>query len=80
MRKTQLLSPAGVALFEPFTRLFPLEVPYVLVLTLYLLLWIQICQFCYNNIKTHSEQGRCPNCRRVYDDSSIQYRVPDVDE
>ncbi|EZF33492.1 hypothetical protein H109_05246 [Trichophyton interdigitale MR816] len=40
----------------------------------------QICQFCYNNIKTHSEEGRCPNCRRVYDESSIQYRVPDVDE
>ncbi|EFE38152.1 hypothetical protein TRV_07199 [Trichophyton verrucosum HKI 0517] len=27
-----------------------------------------------------SEEGRCPNCRRVYDESSIQYRVPDVDE
>ncbi|KAM5443807.1 transcriptional repressor general negative regulator of transcription subunit 4 [Microsporum ferrugineum] len=40
----------------------------------------QICQFCYNNIKTHSEEGRCPNCRRVYDESNIQYRVPDVDE
>ncbi|EER41497.1 CCR4-NOT core complex subunit Not4 [Histoplasma capsulatum H143] len=40
----------------------------------------QICQFCYNNIKTHSEEGRCPNCRRVYDESTIQYRVPDVDE
>ncbi|KAK2744330.1 transcriptional repressor general negative regulator of transcription subunit 4 [Onygenales sp. PD_40] len=40
----------------------------------------QICQFCYNNIKTHSEEGRCPNCRRVYDESTIQYRVPDADE
>ncbi|KAB8235023.1 CCR4-NOT core ubiquitin-protein ligase subunit MOT2 [Aspergillus alliaceus] len=40
----------------------------------------QICQFCYNNIKTHSEEGRCPNCRRVYDDSTIQYKVPDADE
>ncbi|KAL3471545.1 hypothetical protein BJX99DRAFT_237338 [Aspergillus californicus] len=40
----------------------------------------QICQFCYNNIKTHSEEGRCPNCRRAYDDSTIQYKVPDVDE
>ncbi|KAB8219368.1 hypothetical protein BDV33DRAFT_173807 [Aspergillus novoparasiticus] len=40
----------------------------------------QICQFCYNNIKTHSEEGRCPNCRRVYDESTIQYKVPDVDE
>ncbi|RAL17318.1 CCR4-NOT core ubiquitin-protein ligase subunit MOT2 [Aspergillus homomorphus CBS 101889] len=40
----------------------------------------QICQFCYNNIKTHSEEGRCPNCRRVYDESTIQYKVPDADE
>ncbi|OJJ45359.1 hypothetical protein ASPZODRAFT_134004 [Penicilliopsis zonata CBS 506.65] len=40
----------------------------------------QICQFCYNNIKTHSEEGRCPNCRRVYDESAIQYKVPDADE
>ncbi|KAH8689514.1 hypothetical protein BGW36DRAFT_401859 [Talaromyces proteolyticus] len=40
----------------------------------------QICQFCYNNIKTHNEEGRCPNCRRVYDESTIQYKVPDADE
>ncbi|PWY65221.1 CCR4-NOT core complex subunit Not4 [Aspergillus heteromorphus CBS 117.55] len=40
----------------------------------------QICQFCYNNIKTHSEEGRCPNCRRPYDESTIQYKVPDADE
>ncbi|BDD56720.1 hypothetical protein MAP00_002149 [Monascus purpureus] len=40
----------------------------------------QICQFCYNNIKTHSDEGRCPNCRRVYDESTIQYKVPDADE
>lgn len=40
----------------------------------------QICQFCYNNIKTHSEEGRCPNCRRPYDDSTIQYKIPDAEE
>ncbi|KAJ6135031.1 hypothetical protein N7512_000191 [Penicillium capsulatum] len=40
----------------------------------------QICQFCYNNIKTHSEEGRCPNCRRSYDDSTIQYKIPDAEE
>ncbi|KAL6238864.1 hypothetical protein BDW75DRAFT_200483 [Aspergillus navahoensis] len=40
----------------------------------------QICQFCYNNIKTQNEEGRCPNCRRVYDESTIQYKVPDADE
>ncbi|WEW58710.1 transcriptional repressor general negative regulator of transcription subunit 4 [Emydomyces testavorans] len=40
----------------------------------------QICQFCYNNINTHSEEGRCPNCRRIYDENTIQYRVPDADE
>lgn len=41
---------------------------------------LQICQFCYNNIKTHSEEGRCPNCRRPYDDSTIQYKIPDAEE
>ncbi|KAJ5646874.1 hypothetical protein N7490_003246 [Penicillium lividum] len=40
----------------------------------------QICQFCYNNIKTHSEEGRCPNCRRPYDESTIQYKIPDAEE
>ncbi|KAK2761604.1 transcriptional repressor general negative regulator of transcription subunit 4 [Arachnomyces sp. PD_36] len=40
----------------------------------------QICQFCYNNIKTQNEEGRCPNCRRIYDDSTIEYRVPDANE
>ncbi|KAJ6069845.1 hypothetical protein N7499_011732 [Penicillium canescens] len=40
----------------------------------------QICQFCYNNIKTHSEEGRCPNCRRGYDESTIQYKIPDAEE
>lgn len=40
----------------------------------------QICQFCYNNIKTHSDEGRCPNCRRTYDDSTIQYKIPDAEE
>ncbi|KAL4929095.1 CCR4-NOT core ubiquitin-protein ligase subunit MOT2 [Aspergillus undulatus] len=40
----------------------------------------QICQFCYNNIKTQNEEGRCPNCRRPYDESTIQYKVPDADE
>ncbi|KAJ6188568.1 hypothetical protein N7519_003476 [Penicillium mononematosum] len=40
----------------------------------------QICQFCYNNIKTQNEEGRCPNCRRGYDESTIQYKIPDVEE
>ncbi|KAJ5129515.1 CCR4-NOT core complex subunit Not4 [Penicillium bovifimosum] len=40
----------------------------------------QICQFCYNNIKTQNEEGRCPNCRRRYDESTIQYKIPDVEE
>ncbi|CAG8145775.1 unnamed protein product [Penicillium salamii] len=40
----------------------------------------QICQFCYNNIKTQNEEGRCPNCRRGYDDSTIQYKIPDAEE
>ncbi|CAI7588013.1 unnamed protein product [Penicillium bialowiezense] len=40
----------------------------------------QICQFCYNNIKTQNEEGRCPNCRRGYDESTIQYKIPDAEE
>ncbi|KAF2276710.1 uncharacterized protein EI97DRAFT_376777 [Westerdykella ornata] len=33
----------------------------------------QICQFCYNNIKT-TLNGLCPACRRPYDDSTIEFR------
>lgn len=34
----------------------------------------QICQFCYNNIRSGPEQyNRCPACRRPYDDESIEY-------
>jgi hypothetical protein len=34
----------------------------------------QICQFCYNNIKTNMN-GLCPACRRVYDDSTIEFKT-----
>ncbi|OQD61772.1 hypothetical protein PENPOL_c015G05805 [Penicillium polonicum] len=27
-----------------------------------------------------NEEGRCPNCRRGYDESTIQYKIPDVEE
>ena len=33
----------------------------------------QICQFCYNNIKT-TMNGLCPACRRPYDDSTIEFK------
>lgn len=34
----------------------------------------QICQFCYNNIRQNPElNGRCPGCRRLYDDESVEY-------
>lgn len=34
----------------------------------------QICQFCYNNIKTNPElNGKCPACRRPYEDKNIVY-------
>ncbi|KAB8346355.1 hypothetical protein FH972_023398 [Carpinus fangiana] len=39
----------------------------------------QICQFCYNNIKT-TMNGLCPACRRVYDDKNIQWKVPSAEE
>lgn len=36
----------------------------------------QICQFCYNNIKQIPElNGRCPGCRRLYDDSTVEYKT-----
>lgn len=36
----------------------------------------QICQFCYNNIRSGPEQyNRCPACRRPYDDESIEYNT-----
>lgn len=35
----------------------------------------QICQFCYNNIRTNPElNGKCPACRRPYEDKNIEYR------
>ncbi|GME86987.1 unnamed protein product, partial [[Candida] boidinii] len=35
----------------------------------------QICQFCYNNIRQNPElNGKCPACRRPYDDESIEYK------
>ncbi|ODQ66086.1 hypothetical protein NADFUDRAFT_46621 [Nadsonia fulvescens var. elongata DSM 6958] len=34
----------------------------------------QICQFCYNNIRENPElNGKCPACRRLYDDESVVY-------
>ncbi|KAL6933183.1 uncharacterized protein HGUI_00803 [Hanseniaspora guilliermondii] len=34
----------------------------------------QICSFCYNNIRTNPElNGKCPGCRRLYDDASVTY-------
>ncbi|KAF2397016.1 hypothetical protein EJ06DRAFT_482966, partial [Trichodelitschia bisporula] len=34
----------------------------------------QICQFCFNNIRT-TMNGLCPACRRPYDDKNIQWKV-----
>lgn len=40
----------------------------------------QICQFCYNNIRTNPElNGKCPACRRLYDDN-IEYRNLTLEE
>ncbi|OBA25452.1 hypothetical protein HANVADRAFT_53921 [Hanseniaspora valbyensis NRRL Y-1626] len=34
----------------------------------------QICSFCYNNIRTNPTlNGKCPGCRRLYDDESVEY-------
>ena len=41
----------------------------------------QICQFCYNNIRQNPElNGRCPGCRRLYDDESVEYKTLSPDE
>ncbi|GME80898.1 unnamed protein product [Ambrosiozyma monospora] len=41
----------------------------------------QICQFCYNNIRTNPElNGRCPACRRKYEDANIVYTTMSAEE
>ena len=41
----------------------------------------QICQFCYNNIRQNPElNGRCPACRRLYDDESVEYKSISTEE
>lgn len=36
----------------------------------------QVCQFCYNNIRQNPQlNGKCPACRRPYDDESVEYRI-----
>lgn len=41
----------------------------------------QICQFCYNNIRQNPElNGRCPGCRRLYDDDSVEYKLISAEE
>lgn len=41
----------------------------------------QICQFCYNNIRQNPElNGRCPACRRMYDDESVEYKPVTAEE
>ena len=41
----------------------------------------QICQFCYNNIRQNEElNGRCPACRRKYDDECVEYVVLSPEE
>ena len=41
----------------------------------------QICQFCYNNIRQNPElNGRCPACRRKYDDEGVRYVVLTAEE
>lgn len=42
----------------------------------------QICQFCYNNIRQNPDlqPGRCPACRRIYDDESVEYKQVSTEE
>ncbi|KAK9371031.1 hypothetical protein V1509DRAFT_615558 [Lipomyces kononenkoae] len=41
----------------------------------------QVCQFCYNNIRQNPQlNGRCPGCRRPYDDESVEYKIVTTEE
>ena len=41
----------------------------------------QVCQFCYNNIRQNPQlNGRCPACRRTYDDDSVEYKIISPEE
>lgn len=41
----------------------------------------QVCQFCYNNIRSNPQlNGKCPACRRPYDDESVEYRMVTQEE
>ena len=40
---------------------------------------LQICQFCFNNIRSNMN-GLCPACRRPYDDKTIQWKVVTQEE
>lgn len=40
---------------------------------------LQVCQFCYHNVRTNMN-GLCPACRRPYDDSTIEFRKPSPEE
>jgi len=40
----------------------------------------QICQFCFNSLKNTYEKSTCPNCRRPYDESTIEWKVPTAEE
>jgi transketolase len=35
---------------------------------------LQICQFCYNNVKNNMN-GLCPACRRPYNEKDIEYKL-----
>lgn len=39
----------------------------------------EICQFCFNNIKT-TMNGLCPACRRPYDDKTIEWKMISPEE
>lgn len=40
---------------------------------------VQVCQFCFNNIKNNMN-GLCPACRRPYDEKTIEWKVVTQEE
>jgi CCR4-NOT transcription complex subunit 4 len=61
--------------------LFPEKASYLLLSSIALLTspLKQVCQFCFNNIRTNMN-GLCPACRRPYDEKTIEFKTVSPEE
>lgn len=65
-----------MSMWLPGMQTFPLRLARLSLM----LAFLQICQFCFNSLKTTYEKSTCPNCRRPYDEKTIQYKPPTTEE